>query len=219
MRLLLPICVLAAAAPCAVCAEGAVVVDRIAVIVGKNAIKLSDVDRDLRLTAFLNDTKADDSPKARRESADRLVDQQIIRAELASGAYSRATDAQADALLARIRRDRFGDSTAKLRAVLATYGLTEDELRNQLLWQLTVLQFIQQRFQPEASVSDEDVRAYYNQHATQLRREHPRNSSFEALQGDIRRILEGEAINKAFENWIAGSRQQIRIVYREGAFQ
>jgi hypothetical protein len=218
MRLLLPICVLAAAAQSAGWAQG-VVIDRLAVIVGKNAIKSSDVERDLRLTAFLNQTAVDRSAKARRESAGRLVDQQIIRAELAAGGYSRATDAQADALLSQIRRDRFGDSAAKLRAALSGYGLTQDELKTQLLWQLTVLQFIQQRFQPEANISDDEVRAYYDQHATQLRREHPQNSSFEALQDEIRRILEGEAINKAFENWIVGSRQQIRIVYREGAFQ
>ena len=211
--LLLPFLVLAAGA------QGAVVIDRIAVIVGKHVIKLSDVERDLRLTAFLNRATLDLSPKAKRQAAERLVDQQIIRGELAASGYERATDAQADVLLAEIRRDRFADSAEKLRAALARYGLTTEELQAQLLWQLTVLQFIQQRFQPEVSVSDEDIRAYYDQHVADLRREHPRNSSFETLQPDIRRILEGEAINKDFEDWIAGARQRTQIVYREGAFQ
>lgn len=211
--LLLPFLVLAAGA------QGAVVIDRIAVIVGKHVIKLSDVERDLRLTAFLNRAALDLSPKLKRQAAERLVDQQIIRGELAAGGYERATDAQADVLLAEIRRDRFADSAEKMRAALARYGLTTEELQAQLLWQLTVLQFIQQRFQPEVSVSDEDIRAYYDQHVADLRREHPRNSSFETLQPDIRRILEGEAINKDFEDWIAGARQRTQIVYREGAFQ
>ena len=35
-------------------AAASVVVDRIAVIVGKDAIKLSDIDRDLRVTEFQN---------------------------------------------------------------------------------------------------------------------------------------------------------------------
>src|SRR5690242_2766095 len=34
--------------------EGAVVIDRMAVIVGQHVIKASDVDRDLRLTEFMN---------------------------------------------------------------------------------------------------------------------------------------------------------------------
>jgi len=213
MLMLLPLLVMATDA------EKAVVIDRVAVIVGKHAIKLSDVDRDLRLTSFLNGTTLDLSPEARRQAAERLVDQQIIRGELASGGYGRATDAQADALLTQIRRDRFADSAEKLRAALAGYGLTAEELQAQLLWQLTVLQFIQQRFQPEVFVSDENIRAYYGQHVSDLRREHPGNSSFEALQPDIRRILEGEAINKDFEDWIRQARQRTEIIYREGAFQ
>jgi hypothetical protein len=213
MLMLLPLLVMVADA------QGGVVIDRIAVIMGKHAIKLSDVDRDLRLTAFLNRTTLDLSPRARRQAAERLVDQQMIRGELASGGFGRATDAQADALLTQIRRDRFADSAEKLRVALAGYGLTTEELQAELLWQLTVLQFIQQRFQPEVSVPDEDIRAYYGQHVADLRREHPGNSSFEALQPDIRRILEGEAINKDFEEWIAQARQRTQIIYREGAFQ
>ncbi|HEY7389651.1 MAG TPA: hypothetical protein VH640_14140 [Bryobacteraceae bacterium] len=213
MRLLAAMVILAAGA------QGAVVIDRIAVIVGKHAIKLSDIDRDLRLTAFLNRAPLDLGPKAKREAAKRLVDQQIIRTELSAGGYQRATDAQAEALAAQIRRDRFGGSAEKLRAALASYGLTTEELHDQLLWQLTVLQFIQQRFQPGVSVSEENIRTYYDQHAAELRREHPQNGSFEALEPDIRRILEGEAINKDFEDWIKSAGQQTRIVYREGAFQ
>jgi hypothetical protein len=199
--------------------RGAVVIDRIAVIVGKHAIKLSDVERDLRLTAFLNQAPLDLSAKVKRQAADRLVDQQIIHAELASGGYGRATDHQADALLARIQHDRFGDSAERLRAALARYGISKDELHSELLWQLTALQFIQQRFQPQVFVPDETVRSYYDQHATELRREHPQNGSFEALEPDIRKIVEGEQIDKDFEDWIKQSRQQIQPVYREGAFQ
>ena len=147
------------------------------------------------------------------------MEQQIIRTELAAGGYRRASDAQADALLGQIRRDRFGDSSEKLRAALAGYGLTVEELRDQLLWQLTVLQFIQQRFQPGVSISDADMRSYYDRHAASLAREHPKNSSFEALRPDIQRILEGEAINHDFEEWIAGARQRTQIAYRDGAFQ
>jgi hypothetical protein len=180
-------------------------IDSIAVTVGKHAIKLSDVERDLRLTAFLNRVTLDLSPKAKRQAAERLVDQQIIRTQLAAGGYGRATDAQTDALLAQIHRDRFADSTAKLRATLARYRLTTEQLEAELLWQLTVLQFIQQRFERDVSVSDENVRAYYDPHVVDLRREHPRNNSFETLQPDIRRILEGDASNKDFEDWVGSA--------------
>src|SRR5215470_13243834 len=82
-----------------------VVVDRIAVIVGKHAIKASDISRDLRLTEFLNREPLDLSAAARRKSAERLIDQQLIRTEIASGHYTRATDAEADALWKQILRE------------------------------------------------------------------------------------------------------------------
>lgn len=194
------------------------VLDRIALIVGKQVIKLSDIERDLRLTEFLNREPLSFSAQRKRQAAERLIDQQIIRTEIASG-YSRASDSQAEALLRQIQHDRFANSQARQTAEVARYGLTLDELREQLLWQLTVLQFIQQRFQPEVSVSDQDVHNYYETHLADLRRQHGNNISYDALASQIRGDLEGEQVNKAFEDWLARQRNDIRIEYREGAFQ
>src|SRR3569833_649743 len=74
---------------------GAVVLDRVAVVVGKRAIKLSDIERDIRVTAFLTHATVDTSAAARCKSAERLVDQTVIRDEIATGDYERATDADA----------------------------------------------------------------------------------------------------------------------------
>lgn len=46
-------------------ARGAIILDRIAVIVGNRVIKTSDIDRDIRLTAFLNRAKAEFSRELR----------------------------------------------------------------------------------------------------------------------------------------------------------
>jgi hypothetical protein len=195
------------------------VVDRIAVIVGKHVIKLSDIERDLRLTQFLNGEQLNLSTDAKRKQAERAIDQQLIRTELDSGGYSRATDSQAEALLHQIVQERYDGSESKMRAVLARYGLKEDELLAQLVWQLTVLDFIQQRFRPEVAISDEQVRAYYDEHIAELRREHPDDSSYETLEPEIRDALEGEPVTKEFENWLSQQRQQTKIQYRQGAFQ
>jgi hypothetical protein len=198
---------------------GAVVIDRIAVIVGKSAIKSSDIERDLRLTEFLNREPVNLGAQARRKAAERLIDQQVIRTELATGSYSRATDADAEALLKRMERDRFGAVEARISAELERYGLSKNELRQQLLWQLTVLRFIQQRFQPGVLVADQDVRTYYDQHLADLKRENPRNSSFAALEPKIRDLLTGEDVNKDFEDWLSSARERSHIEYHQAAFQ
>lgn len=199
--------------------EGAVLIDRIAVVVGKSVIKSSDIERDLRLTEFLNRQPLNLSAEARRKAAERLIDQQMIRTEIATGSYSRATDADAEAMVTRLQRDRFGAASARMSAELERYGITRAELRQQLLWQLTVLRFIQQRFQPGVVVADEDVHAYYNAHLSDLKRENPSNSSFAALEPKIRDLLTGEDVNKDFETWLGRARQRTNIEYHQEAFQ
>jgi len=197
---------------------GAVVIDRIAVVVGKHAIKASDIDRDLRVTEFLNRASLDLSAAAKRKSADRLIDQSIIRDEIATGGYNRASDADADAMLAQIRRERYAGSDARLRQELVRYGLPEEELREELLWQLTVLRFIDERFRPAVQVSDQDVRAYYDQHLAELKREYPRDNSFTTLEPRVRNVVEGDEVNKQFEAWLDDARKGQHIEYKEEAF-
>lgn len=198
---------------------GAVVIDRIAAVIGKHVIKASDIERDLRLTEFLNREPLDLRGDARRKAAERLIEQAILRDEIAAGGFPQPAPQDAAGLLAQIRQDRFGGSDARLREELARYGLTEDQLRAQLLWHLTVLRFIDQRFRPGVLVTDEELRAYYDQHLAELKKQYPETNSFEALQPKIRASLEGQRVNENYAQWIEQARNRNRIEYRQGAFE
>ena len=197
----------------------AVVLDRIAVIVGKRVIKTSDIDVDLRLTAFLNREPVRTDPDNKHRSAERLIDQEIIRQEIISGGFRRPAESQAAGLEGQLTRDRFGGSEAQLRVELTRYHLNENDLREQLLWQLTVLSFIEQRFQGGAVVADEDVRSYYDQHLADLRRQNPQASSYEALEPQIRTLLEGERVNQNFNQWLGQARSRYRVDYKQEALK
>jgi len=199
-------------------ATGAVI-DRVAVVMGKHAIKLSDVDRDLRVTQFLNREPLKLGSDARRRAADRLVDQSIISDEIANEAMAKPAGSDAEAMMERLRRDRFGGSDARLRQALMAYGLTEDTLRAELLWQIEVLRFIDQRFRPGVVVTDDEVRQYYDEHRSELARQYPQTPKLEELEPKIRASLEGERINQSFVQWLDRARQRNRVEYRQGAFQ
>ena len=199
--------------------SAAAVLDRIAVIAGTHVIKASDIDRDIRLTDFLNRAQLDFSASAKRESAERLITQQIIRDEIVSGGYRRPPESEATELEAQLQRDRFGGSREKMDDALERYRLTEAELRGQLLWQITVLQFINQRFQGGVVVTDEDVRSYYDQHIADLRRDYSKDSSFDTLAPKIRSSLEGERINQAFNEWLDQARKSEHVEFKSGAFE
>jgi hypothetical protein len=187
-------------------------IDRVAVIVNKHVIKSSDIDRDLRLTDFLNNEPLTESPADRKKAAERLIDQEVIRSEVVTGRYSRPREEDAEALINQLKRDRFDASEPRLKEALGRYGLTEDQLRRQLLWQLTVLRFINERFRPAVFVSDDDVRNYYDQH----RNVYP--GSFESSEASIRTTLESAQVDQEFETWLNGARGRASIVYRQEAF-
>jgi peptidyl-prolyl cis-trans isomerase SurA len=193
--------------------SGAVILDRIAVIAGPHVIKASDIDRDIRLTDFLNRAPLNFTPTAKKESAERLITQQIIRDEIVSGGYRRPPESEAAQLETELVRDRFGGSEQKLRDALQRYSLTAPQLREQLLWQITVLQFIDQRFRGGVVVTEDEVRAYYDQH------EYPKNQSFDVLAPKIRTALEGERINQSFNDWLDQARKSERVVFKPGAFE
>jgi hypothetical protein len=194
-------------------AQAAVVIDRIAVVVNRHPVKSSDIERDVRLTDFLNQVPFRLDAAAEKAAEERLIDQQIIRQEVSSGGYKRATDADAEALLDQIRRDRFGGSDARLRAGLIPYGLTEEQLRAQLLWQLTVLRFINDRFRTAVLVTDEDVQKYYEEHRASI------GKSLADASAPIRSTLEGNQVTEQFETWLADERKRTPIEYKTGAIQ
>lgn len=200
-------------------AHGAVVLDRIAVIAGNHVIKASDIDRDIRLIDFLNRAPLDFSQSAKRDSAERLITQQMIHDEILTGGYRRPPPSEATQMESQLVHDRFGGSEQRLEAELKRYGLSETDLRDQLLWQLTVLQFINERFRPGVIVTDQDIRSYYDQHLSELQREYPKDGTYQALEPKIRQILEGEGINKAFNEWLNDSRKTYHVEFKQGAFQ
>lgn len=194
---------------------GAAVVDRISIIVGDRVIKKSDVDRTVRLTQFLNHEPLSLTPAARREAANRLIDQQLLRKEIESGGYPRATPEEANQMLAQIRKSNYPTETAFQQA-LRQYGITADEVRDQLLWQMTVLRFIDLRFRPLVSVSDEQIRAYYNQHSAELTAANKgRTLSLADAREQVEAALAGDRINEQFYAWLAEVRKEARIEFRE----
>ena len=67
-------------------------------------------------------------------------------------------------------------------------------------------------------MSDEDAESYYRDHRAELEKAYPGANSLEAVEPKIREIITGERINQAFEEWLAETRADTRIEYRQQAF-
>ncbi|HUO28214.1 MAG TPA: hypothetical protein VMU80_03280 [Bryobacteraceae bacterium] len=195
------------------------IVDRIAVSVGNRVITQTDLDREIRITALLNGEKPDFSAANKRQTIERMVDQRLVRSELETSRYLLPTEAEADTELAQ-EKSRFPNEAAYRRA-LAEYGVSEQDLKDRLLWQLTLIRFIDLRFRPGIQIGDEEIRQYFEDHVKAAAAlAHPgKTPVLEDYRDSIERTLIGEAANAQVEQWLKEARRRTRIIYHDEVFQ
>jgi len=181
----------------------AAIVDRVAVVVGKTVFTESEVIENLRLTEFLNGETPDSSPEKRREAAERLVDQELLRTEMKTSGVAAPTAQDADTVLHRYVEQHYHNNPAALRAALQKYGLTEDELKEQLAWQVALVRFTDLRFRAGAPPS-------------------------EATEQGANRVRPGAAVpsetatasvDQQMDQWLKDARKGARIVFKQEAFR
>jgi len=142
----------------------AAVLDRVAVTAGKEVITESEVIEEMRVTDFLNQAPFDPGPVARRAAADRLVDQSLIRTEMSLEGAPRPQAGAADQTLRQFKQAHF-HTPAQYQASLEKYGITEEDLKQHLLWQVAAVRFTQQRFGKE----NRDLDAWLKQTRSQTK--------------------------------------------------
>jgi hypothetical protein len=120
-----------------------------------------------------------------------LIDQTLIRAELAKTSYPAPSETEISGVLSKIKQARFRNN-GEYEQALKTYGISEPELKTHIAWQLQVLRFVDIRFEPAAQ-----TQAVKN-----------------AKQPPL-----GERVNAAFFAWLDESRKRSRIQFHDEVFQ
>lgn len=179
-------------------AGSAAVLDRVAVVVGKDVITEGEVMDELRLSQFMTSQPLNLGPQQRRAAAERLIDQQLIRHEMEVAHYNPPAANEADNMTRQFRQEH-SYSDAEFRAALEKYGITEDQFKRYLLWQLTAVRFTDERFHPKIPGNPE-------QSANRL----AAGSSAPATE---------PGVDDQLDAWLKEARASTRIVFKKEAFQ
>ena len=194
------------------------IVDRVAVSVGNEVITESRILIDIRVTAFLNHTEPDFNPDSRRDAADRLVDQLLIRREMEASSYPLPAQSEADGPEKNLINSLGGE--AEYREGLQKYGVTREEVRHQLWWQVTILRFIDYRFRPAVQAPRAAVLEEYNRQVAEWKSRGETNiPSFEDARETMEQVVLEQRANQALDIWLGETRKQTDIVYHKDAFQ
>jgi peptidyl-prolyl cis-trans isomerase SurA len=195
------------------------IIDRIAVSVGTRVITSSDLDREIRVAAFLNGAKPDLSPAARRATAERMVEQKLIRRELETSRYPAPEPGEVEAPLREFKKQFAGED--EYVRVLAANGIAAQDVKDELLWQRTLLLFIEVRFRPGVQVSDPEIQDYFDKVvAPAAKAAHPGQPvALEDYRNQIEKKLAGERVDQDMDTWLKQARRRTGVVYHEEAFQ
>jgi hypothetical protein len=195
----------------AACAE---IIDRIAVTVDSSVITESRIREEIRVTAFLNGEQPNTSLENRRRAAERLVDQILIQREMDLMHYTPPESGQVNDTIKQLKVRYGGD--AGYQAALKRYYLTESQVRDALLRQTALLDFIDLRFKPEVQVGEADLLQYYeNVCLPEAKQRGGRPPTREQCDD----ALIAQRVDQRVEAWLKEARNRSNIHYMEDAFQ
>ncbi|HXE65377.1 MAG TPA: hypothetical protein VN519_17670 [Bryobacteraceae bacterium] len=203
------LCLLAASAQ-------AVIVDRIAVVVGDKVITESEIVDRIRLAAFQNHQKADLNLNARRSAAEELIDQRLVEHEMDVGRYPRLDSAQRKALVATYERAEHTDE-AGLVKMLSSYGLSLADLEQELGRQSDLLTFLNLRFRPAVQVTDQDIQKYFDTISSGADKnlKKAQAGALNEVRDQIEQKLTAERADREMDLWLQDQRKRTRIEFLE----
>ena len=194
------------------------IIDRIAITVGNQVITETQIEEEIRVTAFLNRDKLDLSQSSREQAAGRLIEQALVRREMDLSHYP-FPDAEAAAAALETVKSTYANQDEYARA-LESYGITEGDLTRRLLWQITLLRFIDYRFRPGIQIPTADVQTYYRQQVSNWERKGVKPiPSLEESRDQIEEILTQKRIDEALDQWMTDTRKQVTVNYHDSSLK
>jgi hypothetical protein len=203
---------------CLAVPAAAVIVDGVAITIGTKVITRSEIDLRIRLTSFQNGEKTDFSLASRRQAAEKLIEQKLIEREMDVGHYPRLETSTKKDLFVAYGKTNYASNPAAMAEALRSYGLTPEELEDELGLQADLLTFLNLRFRPAVQVTDQDVQKYFTEHFSkgpEKTKEQAEAGALDEMRARIEQNLTAERANAELDTWLQDQRKRTAIVYVE----
>ncbi len=191
------------------------IVDRLVASVNSVPILQSDWDHAIAVEALQQGrTIASFTDEDRRAVLGRLVDQQLIRAQMGDDRIAAADEPEIAKQIAAIRAlYKEAASDEGWKQVLKQYGVNEQILRAKVAGELQIIRFLDLRLRPETRVERADVEAYYtNTLLPQIRRSGGSDPALTpAVYQKIEEILQQQRMDSLLAPWLQDLREHSDI--------
>ena len=186
----------------------AVTVDRIAAVIDRQVLTVSEVAQMVEIRFFPRTSQSEDDH--RRDVLDALIAQALRYRDVERFG---AQDIPLDTIEARVleMQRRFA-SEAEFVAALARAELTLDEVRALVKRQLQVEAYVQERFAPLVFVAPEEIEEYYRGPWTAQRRERGLGvPPLEQVREEVRLAVRATRVEGEIEKWTGQLRERANV--------
>jgi peptidyl-prolyl cis-trans isomerase SurA len=190
------------------------IIDRIVATVNGHIILQSDWEDALCYEAFVAGHPLDQITAEERKAAlDRLIDQELLREQMASSDFAHATPQEVADRIAQVRNQYPGAGTdSAWQALLFRYGLTESEFKTRVALELDVLRLVDARLRPSVQIDPHSIESYYSQELLpQLRRKGAQEVPLSEVTPKIRELLTQQKMNQLLTAWLQNLRASSEI--------
>lgn len=192
--------------------------DRIVAIVNDELILDSDVNEELRFEAF--DPYRNPVQETSRDAAiERLINQALILQQLKLQPEDAPTDAEVNKEIDQLRKNipacgaYHCETKAGWDRFLADHGFNEASFFARWKQRMTVLNFIEERFQMGINITQAQIQSYYDKVLLpEYRQQHAPAPKVQAISNRIREILMQQQISNLLQDWLQSLRAQGSVV-------
>jgi len=198
----------------AFCICPAQVVDRMVAVVNRHVILESELDQAARVE-FLMQGKSTDKLTAAdlRGVLDQLIDRALLDQQMGNQELLDPTPAELASRVKEIRAQLPGAAAdADWKALLTRYGLTQQDVENQITSQVRILRFVDLRFRGLVRVDKSDIATYYQEKLLpEVRKRGASEPALAEVSDSIEKILTEMRIDEMLNNWLQTLRAQAHI--------
>ena len=196
-----------------------VLLDRLVAVVNSDVILESDVDEERRFEEVQPYRATGISTREQRIA--RLIDRTLIIQQAALQPEDAVSDKDLDTQMDRLRKDipackeYHCETDEGWKRYLGHHGFTDAEFRLRWLQRMQLLKFIQVRFRNGISISDAEIKDYYEK--SMLPEYQKRNVTpppLETIRGRIEEVLLQQQVGALLQDWLTSLRAQgsVRII-------
>ena len=186
------------------------ILDRVAAVVGSEAVTVSEIDTDLRLEALLNRTELGERSQRNEEVLQRLIDRRLVLQDLAFAPFLRAQPEEVEEQMELLRADQYLDGR-DFAAALLHYGVMETDCRKFVEERIAFERYVSFRFETGLDAETAAVEAFYRQeYAPRQRAMGQPVEPLEAVAETISLVLVARQANVLLERRL----QELRVTRR-----